>query len=158
MDGGRVSCIGFPRRVVARYRLTEQDWLVTPGATTLATVVDNIVIRIPPERAFRSVLRLVVGGIGSRCSLSFERLDELKLAVDAILDHRALAGDEIELEAAIADDELTLVLGPFVGVLDDVAGRRVTSALVGHMRAIERDGCEWIELSLPTPTRAEAGA
>ena len=125
--------------------------------STLVRAMDRVVITVPAGRPFRGVLRLVVGGIGSRCGLSFDHVDELQLAVDSLLDHRNPAYATIELEAAIGDEELVLVVGPFIGDAD-VAGRRVTSALVDRALTIERDGFEWIELSVTMPRHARAGA
>ena len=125
--------------------------------STLVRAMDRVVITVPAGRPFRGVVRLVVGGIGSRCGLSFDHVDELQLAVDSLLDHRNPAQDTIELEAAIGDEELVLVVGPFMGERD-LAGRRVTSALVDRARTIDREGFEWIELSLTMPTHTRAGA
>jgi hypothetical protein len=119
--------------------------------------MDHVVITVPAGRPFRGVLRLVVGGIGSRCGLSFDHVDELQLAVDSLLDHRNPAHDTIELEAAIGDEEVVLVVGPFMGD-GDLAGRRVTTALVDRARTIDRDGFDWIELSVTMPTQTQAGA
>jgi hypothetical protein len=46
---------------------------VTP--TTLVTV-EHVAVKVPSDAAFRSVVRLVVGGIASRCDLPFERVDD----------------------------------------------------------------------------------
>ena len=125
--------------------------------STLVRAMDCVVITVPAGQPFRGVLRLAVGGIGSRCGLSFDHVDEFQLAVDSLLDHRSPAHDTIELEAAIGDEELVLVVGPFMGDAD-LAGRRVTSALVDRARTIDRAGFEWIELSVTMPNHTRAGA
>ena len=119
--------------------------------------MDRVVMTVPAGRPFRGVFRLVVGGIGSRCGLSFEHVDELQLAVVSLLDHRTAARDTIGLEAEIGDKDLVLVIGPFTEA-DDVAGRRVTRTLVDRTRTIDRAGLEWIELSVTLPTSTRAGA
>ena len=119
--------------------------------------MDRIVITVPAGRPFRGVLRLVVGGIGSRCGLSFDHVDELQLAIDSLLDHRDPAQDTVQLDASVGDAELVVVVGPFVSG-DDGDGRRVTSALVDRTRTIDRAGFEWIELSVTMPTPTLAGA
>lgn len=130
---------------------------MSAGAATLATTMEHVAVTVPAGEAFRGVIRLVVGGIGSRCGLSFDHVDELQLAVDALLDHREAADEMVELDAAVGDDELVLVIGPFLRV-DDTAGQRVTTALVDRARVIDRDGHEWVELALLMPTPTEVGA
>ncbi len=120
--------------------------------------MEHVVVTVPPGRpAFRAVLRLVAGGIGSRCGLSFDRVDELQLALGAVLDQRETAGETIELDAAIGDGELVVAIGPFVAA-DDAAGRRVTNVLVDRVRTVDRGGCEWVELAVALPIPSTAGA
>src|SRR5438105_14536324 len=107
-------------------------------------------MRVPPERAFGAVLRLGVGGVASRCGLPFDRVDELQIAVDALLDHRVAAEPTLALDAAISDRELVLEVGPFVPGADP-AGHRVTAGLVERTRILERDGHDWVELAVPLP-------
>jgi hypothetical protein len=120
--------------------------------------MEHVVITVSAGEVFRGVIRLVVGGIGSRCGLSFDHVDELQLAVEALLDHRDPADETIELDAAIDENELVLIVGPFLTVDDDAAGQRVTSALVDRVRTIEREEHDWMELAVLMPTPAEAGA
>ncbi len=131
--------------------------MTSTGTTTLAGGVEHIVVKVPTARAFRPVLRLVVGGVGSRCGLPFERVDELQAAIGAVLDQRVAAGATIELEAAIGEAELVVALGPFV-VADDRAGRRVTAVLVDRVGTVDRDGHEWVELAVAMPIASRAGA
>ena len=49
--------------------------------------MDTITLTIPAERRFLGVVNLVLGGLGSRLDLSFERVDDLQLAVDSVLAH-----------------------------------------------------------------------
>ncbi|MEP6892360.1 MAG: hypothetical protein ABI927_01150 [Gaiellaceae bacterium] len=119
--------------------------------------MEHIVVKVPTARAFRPVLRLVVGGVGSRCGLPFDRVDELQAAIGAVLDQRVAAGATIELEAAIGEAELVVALGPFV-VADDRAGRRVTAVLVDRVGTVDRDGLEWVELAVAMPIATRAGA
>ena len=49
-------------------------------------VSDRIVLTVPAGARFRSVATLVLGGIGGRADLPYERMDDLQLAVLSILD------------------------------------------------------------------------
>ncbi len=119
--------------------------------------MDRVVLTVPAGRPFRGVLRLVVGGIGSRCGLSFDHVDELQLAIDSLLDHREPAQDTVQLDASVGGEELVAVVGPFVSG-DGGDGRRVTSTLVDRARTIDRAGFDWIELTVTMPTPNRAGA
>ena len=126
------------------------------GPTTLARM-EHVVVTVPAARTFRGVLRLVVGGIGSRCGLPFDDVDELQLAVAAILDSHEAAGKTVELDAAIGVEELVVAIGPFLAT-DDTAGQRVTRVLVDRVRTIDRGERTWVELAVAMPTLTEAGA
>ena len=57
---------------------------------------DTILLTIPTSPAFRGVASLVLGGVGSRLDLPFERMDDLQLAVLSMLD--ASDGDDASVE------------------------------------------------------------
>ena len=65
-------------------------------------VSDRIVLTVPAGARFRSVATLVLGGIGGRADLPYERMDDLQLAVLSILD--STDGDAVTLEVE-SDDE-----------------------------------------------------
>jgi hypothetical protein len=113
-------------------------------------------VSVPRDPAFRTALRLLVGGIGSRSELSYDQVDELQLAVDAVLAHRTVAGDSLQVKANLDGDGLSLVLGSFVPE-DDPGGLRVLERLVGRVRVLRSDhGDEWIELQVGRPANDHA--
>jgi len=63
---------------------------------------DEITLTLPRQREFHSVAHLVVGGLALRLNLTIETLEDLQLALGAILD-RALA-------SACDDGEITVGL------------------------------------------------
>jgi hypothetical protein len=110
-------------------------------------VSDRIVLAIPTNDRFRSVATLVLGGIGSRSELPFERTDDLQLAVLSALDATDAAMVTIEVDA----DErgLRLALGPVRrGTGDDNGLARVLSRLVDDVAHESRDGADWITLGV----------
>ena len=119
-----------------------------PAAVTAGLLVtDRIVLAIPTEARFRSVATLVVGGIGSRADLPFERMDDLQLAVLSALD----AADEAEVTLEVDADEngVSLALGPVRdGSGDDDGLGLVLSRLVDDVTHERRDGAEWLSLRL----------
>ena len=110
-------------------------------------VTDRIVLALPTEARFRSVATLVLGGIGSRADLPYERMDDLQLAVLSALD----AADQAEVTLEVDADEngVSLALGPVRdGSGDDQGLSLVLSRLVDDVTHERRDGAEWLSLRL----------
>jgi hypothetical protein len=115
-----------------------------------ARVTDTIVLKIPNEDGYRGVATLVLGGVGSRLDLPYERMDELQLAVLSVLD--AGEGTDVSVELAIADGGVDVSIGPLVeGSGADPALARVVERLVDEMTTTRRDGEEWVVLRLSPP-------
>lgn len=113
-------------------------------------VSDRIVLTIPGDERFRAVATLVLGGIGSRVDLPYERLDDLHLAVLSVLE--AADGGEVSIEASAEEARLTLSLGPLrAGAGDDAGLTRVLSRLVDAVEPERRDGAEWLTLTIAHP-------
>ena len=119
-----------------------------PAAVTAGLLVtDRIVLALPTEARFRSVATLVLGGIGSRADLPYERMDDLQLAVLSALD----AADQAEVTLEVDADEngVSLALGPVRdGSGDDEGLGLVLSRLVDDVTHERRDGAEWLSLRL----------
>jgi hypothetical protein len=108
-------------------------------------VTDRIVLTIPAREQLRSVATLVVGGIGSRLELPYERMDDLQLALLSALD--ATDGGEVSLEVDAGESGLLMAIGPVrAGSSEDAGLARVLSPLVDELRFESRDGSEWLTL------------
>jgi len=86
--------------------------------------VDEICLTLPADDAFHGVAHLVLGGLAVRLDLTFEYLEDLELALDALLD-RPSAGDELTVRVLVADGELRTIVGPFTSLraeYEDVGG------------------------------------
>jgi hypothetical protein len=113
-------------------------------------VTDRIVLTVPTEERFRSVATLVVGGIGSRADLPYERMDDLQLAVLSVLE--AADRDEITLEVDADERGVRLALGPVRdGSSGDEGLALVLSRLVDDVAHERRDGAAWLSLGLTRP-------
>lgn len=124
-----------------------------PVGTLEVDVSDRIVLRMPTETRFRSVATLVVGGIGSRLELPYERTDDLQLAVLSALD--ASDDETVTLEVDADESGLRLALGPVRdGSSKDDGLVRVLSRLVDDVAHESRDGAEWLTLGLVVARRA----
>jgi hypothetical protein len=110
-----------------------------------AVMGDRVVLMIPADVRFRSVATLVIGGLGSRADLPYERADDLQLAVLSALD--AGASDEMTVEIDTSDGRLEIAVGPVrEGSGKDAGLARVLSRLVDDVATQRRDGAEWLTL------------
>jgi hypothetical protein len=120
-----------------------------------ADVSDRIVLTIPTEERFRAIATLVLGGVGSRADLPYERMDDFQLAVLSALEAADAGIVTIEIDAG--DDGIVLALGPVrdgSGV-DEGLGL-VLSRLVDEVAHEHRDGSEWLSLRLAASPAAAA--
>jgi hypothetical protein len=116
-----------------------------PADARTAVMGDRVVLMIPADVRFRSVATLVIGGLGSRADLPYERADDLQLAVLSALD--AGASDEMTVEIDTSDGRLEIAVGPVRdGSGKDAGLARVLSRLVDDVATQRRDGAEWLTL------------
>lgn len=120
-----------------------------------ANDVDRIALSIPSRDGYRSIATLVLGGIGTRLGLPFERMDDLQLAVLSLLD--ATQGDDTSLEVEVHESALSVSVGPLAaGSSDDAGLSRVLERLADEISPETRDGKEWITLRLDRQARSAA--
>ena len=110
-------------------------------------MTDTIVLTIPNEAGYRAVATLVLGGVGTRLDLPYERMDELQLAVLSVLE--TVDGALATVEMQMADGVVDVSIGPLAeGSGDDAALARVVDRLVDGRFTTRRDGAEWVTLRL----------
>jgi hypothetical protein len=116
--------------------------------------MDTIVLTVPAERRFLGVVNLVLGGLGSRLDLPFERIDDLQLAVDSVLAQGdPTVSGTLTLEVDVEVSRLAVRVGPLVdGGASDDGLKRVLGTLVSSAWPLDRQGREWIELDVERPT------
>jgi hypothetical protein len=123
--------------------------------------VDEISLTLPADNAFHGVAHLVLGGLAVRLDLTFEHLEDLELALDALLER--IAGDEeVTVRVRVLDDELKTSVGPFTSVRkelesnDELNLARILATVCDQVDVTERDGSEWVELTKRIETRKDA--
>jgi anti-sigma regulatory factor (Ser/Thr protein kinase) len=115
---------------------------------------DEISLTLPADEAFRRVAHLVLGGFAARLDLTYESLEDLELALDALLE-RTRDDEEVTLRVRIIDGELHTIVGPFAslrnemerGDNDDLNLSRILGAVCDSVDVSERDGSEWVQLT-----------
>ena len=115
-----------------------------------------IELRIPNERPFHGVARLVVGGLAARHELSYEALEDLQLALVTVLEgEQYAAGDEVGVELRVLDDSIELVIGPLKGDVvradlessgEELGLGRLLATLVEDASVDAREDGDWLRL------------
>ena len=114
---------------------------------------DEITLTIPGEQPFREVAHLVLGGVAARLDLTFEGLDDLETALDAVLE-RSTTDGEVTVRLRIEDGCIHAAVGPLAvdslrAELEGDPGqgvtlRRILDTVVDRYE-LDQDG--WLELS-----------
>jgi hypothetical protein len=115
---------------------------------------DEITLTIPPDDSFYEVAHLVLGGVAARLNLTYENLDDLETALDALLE-RAADDREVTVTLRVEDGAIHARVGPFTSDRvrlelerepgDDVSLRRILDTVVDGFE-LDQDGT-WLELT-----------
>ncbi len=115
---------------------------------------DEISLTLPADDAFHRVAHLVLGGLAVRLDLTYERLEDLELAVDALLERQAEAR-EVTLVVRVLDGALQTSIGPLESVREELEHgrddaldlRRILGTVCDNVEIIDRNGGQWVELT-----------
>jgi hypothetical protein len=121
-------------------------------------VTQAIELRIPNERPFHGVARLVVGGLAARHNLSYEALEDLQLALVSVLEGDAYStAAEIRVELEVTDEAIAMAIGPLNGEAvradleqssdGDLGLGRLLGTLVEDAGVEAREDGDWLRLS-----------
>ena len=121
-------------------------------------MTDEVTLTLPAEEDFRPVAHLVLGGLGVRLDLTLDDLDDLQVALEALLGCRDDDGD-IVVTVNADDGTVRASVGPFTA--DSLAAldredaplglRRVLETVCDSYEIEERSGSSWVELSKRMP-------
>ena len=115
---------------------------------------DEISLTLPADEAFHRVAHLVLGGFALRLDLTFENLEDLDLALDALLE-RTQGEEPVNVRIRIVDGELRTTVGPFAALraeldrdgTDALNLSRILAAVCDRVEIADRDGSEWVQLT-----------
>jgi hypothetical protein len=117
-------------------------------------LTDEIILTMPRNSEFLSVAHLVLGGVGIRLNLTIETLEDLQLALDAIIERDHEPGD-VTIALRLDEDAIETEAGPFGdgvrkelerGGEDEVGLRRILDTLVDHVEVARGKGGDWVKL------------
>jgi hypothetical protein len=114
---------------------------------------DEITLTIPRDEPFHEVAQLVLAGFAARLNLTYESLDDLETALEAVLERLAGKGD-VTVKIRADEGAIRASVGPLAEKSlraelerdpgEDVTLRRILDTVVDEY---ELDGDGWLELS-----------
>jgi hypothetical protein len=127
-------------------------------------VKEEITLVVPAQEDFRPIVHLVVGGLAVRLELTMDGLDDLQVALDALLAQRDDTGD-VSVRVRFDDELMRATVGPLPAVVfdeierggDELGLRRVLETVCDTFELEERNGEAWVELTKQTAAPARAG-
>lgn len=112
---------------------------------------DQITLTIPREEPFHEVAHLVLGGVAARLNLTFEHIDDLDTALDAVLE-RTIRNGDITVELKLEDGAIQATVGPlYESVRAELEGDPGEGVTLRRILDTVLDGYElrddgWLEL------------
>jgi anti-sigma regulatory factor (Ser/Thr protein kinase) len=114
---------------------------------------DEITLVLPATEDFRPVAHLVVGGLAARLELTYEQLEDLQVAVEALLGCRDDDGD-VSVVVSVEPETIRATVGPFaIEALAELESDRsafglgrVLDTVTDGVEVHERDNGAWVAL------------
>ena len=124
------------------------------AALEAAQIRDPLVVvelELPRGRRFAAVARLVAAGLGARLGLHVDRLEDLKLAIDAAL-RQPQSRDTLTVAMTPTHDDLHVEVGPLAASgLDSRGLEGVLSTLVDEIRTRKSGADAWVAMRISRP-------
>jgi hypothetical protein len=115
--------------------------------------VDEITLTLPRSPEFERVAHLVLSGLAVRLNLTVESLEDLQLALDAVLGRITPGSGDLTVRLSLRDGELETRIGPLLpALLDEIEAEpdgnelRVRRVLDSTVDDVHVDG-EWVLLT-----------
>ncbi|HEY8028648.1 MAG TPA: hypothetical protein VIE38_03965 [Gaiellaceae bacterium] len=125
---------------------------------------DEVTLVLPAQEDFRPIVHLVVGGLAVRLDLTMDALEDLQVALDALLARRDDDGD-VHVRVVFDDRSMRATVGPLPSaVLEDferdgneLGLRRVLETVCDTYEVEDRNGGAWVELTKQTAAPTVSG-
>ena len=121
----------------------------------------DIRLKIPHEKPYHGIARLVVGGVAARLDLSYEHLDDLQLALGTVLENEGYSQSaEVTVELRVREGGVEMAIGPLHATEvrtdlekngDAVSLRRLLSTVVERVELEQRADGGWLHLEKRIP-------
>ena len=118
-------------------------------------------IELPSRPCFNAIGRLVTGGYASRLELPVDRIEDLQLAVEALL-CRSTSDGALIVRMCECERGLDVTLGPFARAPQERRSiERMLHALVEDVLVEDSDDGEWVVMRVtreqPAQARSQGG-
>lgn len=125
---------------------------------------DEITLVVPAQEDFRPIVHLVLGGLAVRLDLTMDALEDLQVALDALLARRDDEGD-VSVRVLIEDALMRATVGPLPHSLyedverdgNELGLRRVLETVCDSFELEDRNGETWVELTKQTASPTVTG-
>jgi hypothetical protein len=121
----------------------------------------DIRLKIPHEKPYHGIARLVVGGLAARLDLSYEHLDDLQLALGTVLENEGYSQSaEVTVELHVREGGVEMAIGPLHATEvrtdlekngDTVSLSRLLSTVVERVELEQRADGGWLHLEKRIP-------
>ena len=117
-------------------------------------MTDEITLVFPAQEDFHPVAHLVVGGLAARLDLTYEQLEDLQVAIDALLGCRD-DGGEVSVTVSVEPDTVRTTVGPFAAQAlaglerdpSELGLRRVLETVTDGVQVEVRGDGSWVALT-----------
>lgn len=120
-------------------------------------MTNTIRLKIPHQPPYHGVALLVVGGLAARLDLSYEKLEDLQLALENVLENGDYVSEaQVTVELEVLEDSLSLAVGPLDGAAvrtaleddrdDRISLGRLLDTLVEEVTIESRGDGDWLRL------------
>jgi hypothetical protein len=115
---------------------------------------DEIRLVLPAQEDFHPIAHLVVGGLAARLELTYEQLEDLQVAVEALLGCRD-DDDDVSVVVEVEAGAVRATVGPFAREAlaelerdgSELGLKRVLETVTDGVEVEERDGGTWVVLT-----------
>ena len=115
---------------------------------------DEIRLVLPAQEDFHHIARLVVGGLAARLELTYEQLEDLEVALDALLRCRDDEGD-LSIALTVEGNTVRTTVGPFSAPAlagleresETLGLRRILDAVVDSAELVPGDEGDWLKMT-----------
>jgi len=121
----------------------------------------DIRLKIPHQKPYHGIVRLVVGGLAARLDLSYEHLDDLQLALGTVLENEGYSQSaEVTVELRVSEGGVEMAIGPLHATEvrtdlekngDAVSLSRLLSTVVERVELEQRADGGWLHLEKRIP-------
>jgi hypothetical protein len=118
---------------------------------------DEIALTLPPDQAFNGVAHLVLGGLAVRLDLTVEMLEDLELALDALLERKGASDGETTVRVRVGKNDVRTIVGPFRETdlrdeleretVDALGLRRILDTVADGVVITDGIDAQWVELT-----------